>query len=402
MRDSIDRTVAALRPGHRARIGDDPADDAHGLRAAVPGDRGSPVRPREPRLAGVVPEAGLAHPHPGTVRGGRQRTSGRGHPDGGDLGPARRDVGAGGFRFDEAVAAGGYRWWYLDAISDDGRNALTLIAFVGSVFSPYYAWRRRRGTADPQEHVAINVALYPPQGGCWTMTERGSRQLDRSVAALEIGPSALYWDGRRLTAELDERASPLPRRVRGRITVEPSAVTGHRFALDDAGRHHWSPVAPHARVSVRFDEPRLAWSGTGYCDTNSGVEPLEDAFVRWQWSRAARRDGAAVLYDAVPRTGVPRTLALHFDGAGGISEVEPPPVARLPRSRWHLDRSTRAHGSAELLRTLEDGPFYARSLVKSELEGEPLCWVHESLSLDRFRSGWVQWMLPFRMPRRAG
>ncbi len=36
------------------------------------------------------------------------------------------------------------RWWYVDALSDDGRHGLTLIAFIGSVFSPYYAWARRR------------------------------------------------------------------------------------------------------------------------------------------------------------------------------------------------------------------------------------------------------------------
>ena len=27
--------------------------------------------------------------------------------------------------------------WYVDAISDDGRHGLTIIAFIGSVFSPY-------------------------------------------------------------------------------------------------------------------------------------------------------------------------------------------------------------------------------------------------------------------------
>jgi carotenoid 1,2-hydratase len=35
------------------------------------------------------------------------------------------------------VAPGGYAWWYLDALSDDGRHGLVVIAFIGSVFSPY-------------------------------------------------------------------------------------------------------------------------------------------------------------------------------------------------------------------------------------------------------------------------
>ena len=52
-------------------------------------------------------------------------------------------------------------------------------------------------------------------------------------------------------------------------------------------------------------------------------------------------------------------------------------------------------------RTLEDTPFYARSLLDTCLLGEPVHGVHESLDLERFRSGWVQMLLPFRMPRRS-
>ena len=52
-------------------------------------------------------------------------------------------------RFDAPVPHGGYAWWYVDALSDDGRHGITIIAFIGSVFSPYYAWAppaRRRAT----------------------------------------------------------------------------------------------------------------------------------------------------------------------------------------------------------------------------------------------------------------
>ena len=51
--------------------------------------------------------------------------------------------------------------------------------------------------------------------------------------------------------------------------------------------------------------------------------------------------------------------------------------------------------------TLEDAPFYARSVIATRLRGEDVTAVHESLSLDRFRAPWVQAMLPFRIPRRC-
>ena len=60
--------------------------------------------------------------------------------------------------------AAAMRWWYLDALSDDGRHGLTVIAFIGSVFSPYYALARRRGAGDPLDHCALNVALYGAGG----------------------------------------------------------------------------------------------------------------------------------------------------------------------------------------------------------------------------------------------
>jgi carotenoid 1,2-hydratase len=49
---------------------------------------------------------------------------------------------------------------------------------------------------------------------------------------------------------------------------------------------------------------------------------------------------------------------------------------------------------------LEDAPFYSRSLLATHLAGSPGPAIHESLDLDRFRSRWVQCLLPFRMPRR--
>ena len=201
--------------------------------------------------------------------------------------------------FDRPVPRDGYAWWYLDALSDDGRHALTVIVFVGSVFSPYYAGARRRGDGDPAHHCAVNVALYGAGGKRWCLTERGRGQLARDATRLRIGPSAVRWERDVLIVDVDEVTVPWPSRIRGRITVHPSALTGHTAVLDAAGRHRWSPVAPRARVELRLQHPDLAWNGDGYLDSNAGEEPLERGFRCWDWSRASLRDGAALLYDVV-------------------------------------------------------------------------------------------------------
>ena len=83
-------------------------------------------------------------------------------------------------------------------------------------------------------------------------------------------------------------------------------------------------------------------------------------------------------------------------------DFEAPGRVPLPRTRiWRIPRATRADPDtpATVLETLEDTPFYARSVVASRLQGDQVTAIHESLSLDRFRQPWVQMLLPFRMPR---
>ena len=188
--------------------------------------------------------------------------------------------------FDVSVPTGGYRWWYVDGISPDGRCGIVIIAFVGSVFSPYYFSARARGPADPENHVAINVGLYRPNGKLWSMTERSKASLERDRDHFRVGPSMLEWTDDRLTVDITERSAPFARRVTGRVTVEPAFLNAREFALDPRGKHHWQPIAPVGRVSVQMQQPDWNWEGAAYLDTNAGERALEDDFKGWNWSRA--------------------------------------------------------------------------------------------------------------------
>lgn len=236
------------------------------------------------------------------------------------------------------------------------------------------------------------------------MTERGRASVRAWADALAIGPSALEWDGQSLAVRIEEITAPLPARLRGTVRLHPAAVTGHTFTLDDPGMHRWRPIAPVARVEVALERPAVGWSGAGYFDSNEGDAPLEAAFRCWDWSRARLAAGdTAVLYDVRRRAGGDFGLALRFGASGAVERFEPPPRVALPRSAWRVARGTRADAgsTASVVQTLEDAPFYARSLIAGRLLGEPVDAVHESLSLDRFRRRWVQMLLPFRMPRRG-
>lgn len=233
------------------------------------------------------------------------------------------------------------------------------------------------------------------------MTERGKSQLTRDANTLQIGRSTLGWDGGALTVTIDEMAVPWPRRLRGTVRIEAAAPLGEPFHLDDGCRHRWTPLSPRGRADVRFAEPAWSWQGDAYVDANAGDRALEDDFASWHWARADLSGGSTVIYDTIPRHGAARSLALRFTRDGEVSHEALLPRHDLPATGWRIGRSMRADGPPRLQRTLENTPFYARSLIGARLFGEDVVAMHESLSLDRFRRPWVQAMLPFRMPRRV-
>jgi carotenoid 1,2-hydratase len=276
---------------------------------------------------------------------------------------------------------------------------------VGSVFSPYYAWARgRRGVADPEDFCAINVALYGEAGRRWTMTERGRAHMQRSATRFVVGPSQVHWNGQSLVIDIDEINVPVPMRVRGRVTVTPQGLSTFVTGLDASARHRWGPIGPCSRVQVDMQQPDAHWSGHAYLDSNEGDEPVDRAFSEWDWSRAVMRNGdTTVVYDVRPLHGPERVVAQRFAPNGVATGFDAPARQQLPRSKWLVPRAQRCDASSppRLVQTLEDTPFYVRSVLQSDLLGERVTSVHETLDVRRVASLPVRLMLPWRMPRRA-
>ena len=276
-----------------------------------------------------------------------------------------------------------------------------MIAFIGGVFSPYYAAARRRGPADPLDHCAFNVCLYLPSAKRWTLTERGRETVERSCDLLRIGPSALRWDGARLRITLDEATPLRGLPVRGEIVVTPGPLQPQSFALDTAGRHLWRPLSVAASVEARLDQPDLAWRGEGYLDHNVGQAPLDRDFHDWTWRRTtADAQGRCVLfYDLRERSGVRRRLALAFEEGAASLFDDPGRVREAAPTAYGLRRRLSATARrAWVVRAFEDSPFYARSSLSLDLDGTRRLMMHEALSLDRFNSPVMQWALPYRIP----
>ena len=298
------------------------------------------------------------------------------------------------------MSPGGYAWWYVDGVSHDGTRAISVIGFIGSVFSPWYAWS---GRGRPDNHCCINVATYG-KGGRFAMTDRGSIALRQSPDCLQVGPSSFCWTGKELLIDVNEVSSlPLISRMRGRITLTPSAVSAVELPLTQGGEHIWRPFAPIAKIRVELDAPGWQFDGHGYFDSNFGTRPLEHDFDTWTWARYPTATGATCFYDAKRRDGTLLDTAIAFGPDGTSRHVAAPCSTPFRRTAWALRRETRADPGTtpRQVKTMLDAPFYSRSVVETRIDGETVQGVHEALDLRRYANPLLKPMLAVRVPRRA-
>ncbi len=399
MPDTADHLARPLRAELRSAAGDIRDDRSTGLRRAVSGQPRFPLRAEPARSDGGAEAAHGAQQDSGPLPRGGRVPSGGGRPDGGTLRPAR---GRGDLErpcFDIDVPPDGYGWWYVDGVSDDGKSAVSVIAFIGSVFSPWYAWSGRR---DPENHCCMNVATYGRGGGRFAMTDRGRTALRLSPESIEIGPSRMRWTGSDLVIDVAERGAPFRfGRIRGRITLRPDAVTSVELPLTPDGAHVWRPFAPSSSIEVDLGAG-FRWHGHGYFDSNFGTRALEADFRTWTWGRFPTPSGATCFYEAERRDGTRVEAAVAFSG-GRAEHVAAPPRAPFRRSLWAVRRETRADPGVRPRQVLGmlDAPFYTRSAVRTTIDGLETTGVHEVLDLDRFRSPLMKPLLAVRVPRRA-
>ncbi|MDJ1017795.1 MAG: carotenoid 1,2-hydratase [Paracoccaceae bacterium] len=286
----------------------------------------------------------------------------------------------------------------MDGVSDCGDYAVSVIAFIGSVFSPWYRWSGRKR---PENHCCINVATYG-RGGRFAMTDRGEGALRQTADSFTVGPSALYWTGEKLIIDINEVSSlPLVSRMRGTIEVIPTGISDVELPLTEDGTHVWRPIAPTARIKVDLGGD-WTWDGHGYFDANFGTRALEQDFDYWTWARYPVPGGSVCFYDATRRDGSELAIGVGFSETGEITPIDTPPLTRVPRSLWAVRRETRADKgyAPRQTKAMLDAPFYTRSVVRTKINGHVTEGVHEALDLNRFRGPWLMPMLAVRVPRR--
>ena len=224
-----------------------------------------------------------------------------------------------------------YEWWYFDALSDDGRDAVVIIFLDNFIFSPRYNRRKgegekgQRGESDsaaetnpkskiqnPKSNVpAVSFTYYRDGKPVYrAINEFGGDEFSASTGepSCRIGEnffrfeSAPYGSGYFISIKALLRKNRALEAQFEWLAIESDFLPEKTAGSSDA--HVWNLVAARAdvsgRITVRSDSGKelntLHFRGTGYHDHNYDNRWLPETVQDWQWGRAHFTDASAVFY----------------------------------------------------------------------------------------------------------
>lgn len=299
---------------------------------------------------------------------------------------------------------GGFAWWYLDLVNEDG-DGLVLIWSFGLPFLPGYAQAAREGAPQlASQRPSLNVVVY--EGGreqLYLLQEYAPEQAEwiEGTERCRFGDSWLEsrWEGseRCVQVQLD---CPLPGttdRLTGSIRARGLGSVVPDSASDQS--HSWTPLLAAgegvARLSVG-GQAREVLRGRVYHDRNGSTQALHELGIeRWIWARVAAPGRELVAYLVWPEGGGEPTchgLELHSDGRvqvhRSVEVVELKSRRGLYGMRGWRRLSLAVDGAPWLTLApthhVEDGPFYLRDMVSASTPDEQgLVGVAEVVSPHR-------------------
>ena len=329
---------------------------------------------------------------------------------------------------------GGFTWFYVDLVDDQGRGA-TVIWSWGLPFLPGYAGAARAGRPElPIDRPSVNIVVYedgqerfyllselPGHECSWGEDGRSWRLGGCEFAWTDVPGGAGKSPTRSLRANLDLEL-PTGGRVTGNLWVTGSlrrdpVGDGRDFSADRDCTHAWTPMIAAGRGGLELQTPggEIRVDGRAYHDRNSATKPLHDLGIQsWWWGRVALPGRDLIFYRLTPSDAgaPPRDLVVEVaaDGSCRARENAGLQVGRLRRSPWGLRWPTTAsfpdsegrtvHVEVDAL--LDNGPFYQRYLLRGRCGDERGYGIGEHLVPDRVDTDLLRPLVRMRVHRSAG
>ena len=203
-----------------------------------------------------------------------------------------------------------YEWWYFDALSDDGREAVIIVFLDNFIYSPRYNQQSLKITGNERcpavsfTYFRDGVAVYKATTEFHYSDFRASE--DRPEVTIgESGfvmDAARYGSGYLVTVKANLPGSRTLEAKFEWLSVE-SDLTPDASRVEGS-RHCWNMVAPRSDVtgkisvssSIDGEFEAIHFRGSGYHDHNLDDRWLAKTVRDWHWGRAHFADCTVVFY----------------------------------------------------------------------------------------------------------
>ncbi|MEO1228604.1 MAG: hypothetical protein AAFZ18_06845 [Myxococcota bacterium] len=282
----------------------------------------------------------------------------------------------------EAVldAPGGFAWWYVDTVDANGNGAVVIWSW-GLPFLPGYLSGARAGDGDPaRARPSLNLAVYRNRKRAFYLLQEYLPE----AASMDGAGNFHFGDTRmsrpqedRVRIDFDAEVPGSGARLQGTLEVEgpPAHLAGSTPSADLA--HRWTPVLGPSRAKgvLTVGSERFEIDGPAYHDRNEGTHRFDDLGIdHWSWGRLVTPERTAIWYLCYAKDGPPVAWGAELlaDGAVRVQEMEA--ILEAPRKgafglrTWRRVELREAGSSepwleAEVGARVDDGPFYARTVV---------------------------------------
>lgn len=327
----------------------------------------------------------------------------------------------------------GYEWWYFDALSDNGREAIVVIFMDNFIFSPRYNALNRKKSRNGKVNAG-DAPLFPAVAFTYyrdgkpvfrSITEHPAESFsaDPEWPYCAIGESyfryekAPYGSGYFVSVSAPLRGGSKLKAQFEWLSIESDLAP----EAEDEGQsgHSWNLVAPRSDVTgkiiVEPDMKKAAeevhFRGTGYHDHNLDRRWLPSAVSKWNWGRFHFADATAVYYDyhgSHPEDRFAKLVLITEDGVA-VEDAAMEVIAERRdicglRYPSRLQIIAESGSQLEILRSqvVDSSFFYTRFISDAALEqpdGSPRLarGIGEFLAPGRLRRRWLDPLIDMRI-----
>lgn len=342
-----------------------------------------------------------------------------------------------------------YQWWYFDALSDDGRDAVVIMFLDNYIFSPRY--NRRKGEDEqrsnrenienslisktnaeqlPKSNVPAVAFTYYRDGKPLyrAINEFNEREFDASEnkPSCNIGEnyfrfeSAPYGSGYFISIKSKLKKDCCLEAQLEWVVIESDFLPHN--AINSKDSHVWNLAVSRADVSgkISINDAQgkelnvLQFRGTGYHDNNYDGRGMPENVQNWQWGRAHFNDVTAVFYryKELDNIGTTKLLTIR-DSELRIrdAEYEEQQFARdifgikyPQRLTFLTDDNIRLR--VKQTKIIESSFYYLRFLSEMTLtlrDGKPRksVGITEYLNPKALKYRWLDWLVSMRIGRKG-